>query len=73
MQDVKAKGQPFDPAHHEAVHMVETDEHQENAVVEELRKGYLLNERVLRPAMVAVARKKEEKGRTTEDTEGNNS
>ena len=58
LRDVKAKGRPFDPAHHEAVHMVETDEHEENCVVEELRKGYLLNERVLRPAMVAVAKKK---------------
>jgi len=62
LKDVKAEGQPFDPAHHEAVRVVETDEHKENAVVEELRKGYLLNERVLRPAMVAVAKKKEGKG-----------
>ncbi len=58
LKDVRAEGQPFDPTHHEAVRVVETDEHQETAVVEELRKGYLLNERVLRPAMVAVAKKK---------------
>jgi molecular chaperone GrpE len=50
-----AVGQPFDPAKHEAVGRVETTEHPEMTVVEETLCGYLLNGRVLRPAMVTVA------------------
>ena len=50
-----ALGQPFDPEKHEAVMRVETAEHPEMTVVEETLPGYLLNGRVLRPAMVTVA------------------
>lgn len=50
-----AVGQPFDPVKHEAVMRVETTEHPEMTVVEETHCGYLLNGRVLRPAMVTVA------------------
>jgi molecular chaperone GrpE len=50
-----ALGQPFNPQKHEAVTRVETTEHPEMTVVEETLSGYLLNGRVLRPAMVAVA------------------
>ena len=50
-----ALGQPFDPQKHEAVTRLETTEHPEMTVVEETLSGYLLNGRVLRPAMVAVA------------------
>ncbi len=49
-------GQPFDPERHEAMLMVETDEHEPNHVVEEFQKGYLLNERLLRPATVSVSK-----------------
>jgi len=47
---------PFDPNLHEAVVQVESDEHPPGAVVEELRKGYLLNDRLLRPVRVSVAK-----------------
>ena len=50
-----AVGQPFDPEKHEAVMRVETTEHPEMTVVEEALAGYLLNGKVLRPAMVIVA------------------
>lgn len=50
-------GEPFDPSRHQAVAYLETHEPPENHVAEELQKGYLFHERVLRPAMVAVARK----------------
>jgi molecular chaperone GrpE len=53
---VAAKGAAFDPAHHEAVAHVESGEHQPNSVVEEHQGGYLLNERLLRPALVTVAK-----------------
>lgn len=49
-------GQPFDPARHEAMLVVETDQHEPNQVVEEFQKGYLLNDRLLRPATVSVAK-----------------
>lgn len=48
-------GQPFDPTRHEAVAHVETDEQPEATIVEELRKGYTLHGRVIRPATVRVA------------------
>jgi len=50
-----AVGQPFDPEKHEAVMRLETTEHPEMTVVEETLAGYLLNGKVLRPAMVTVA------------------
>jgi len=48
-------GQPFDPERHEAVARVPTSEHPDMTVVAETARGYLLNGRVLRPAMVSVA------------------
>ncbi|MBI2355157.1 MAG: nucleotide exchange factor GrpE [Deltaproteobacteria bacterium] len=52
---VEAAGAPFDPAFHQAMSQVATDEHPPNTVVEEFQKGYLLKERLLRPAMVSVS------------------
>ena len=49
-------GQPFDPALHEAVGSVESDEQQSGAVLDELRRGYRWGEELLRPARVRVAR-----------------
>jgi molecular chaperone GrpE len=54
--EMNAVGQPFDPNFHEAVMQVESDEHESGTVVEELRKGYLFNDKVIRPAMVQVAK-----------------
>ena len=53
---ISAVGQPFDPAKHEAMAQLETDAHEPNSVVEELHKGYLLHDRLLRPALVTVAK-----------------
>ena len=53
---VAAKGTTFDPAQHEAMAQVETAEHAPNAVVEEHQRGYRLNDRLLRPALVTVAK-----------------
>ena len=49
-------GTPFDPSRHEAIGHLESSEHAPNTVARELQKGYLLNERLLRPAMVMVAK-----------------
>ena len=48
-------GEPFDPERHEAVMRVESAESPDNTVVQETRRGYLRNGRVLRPAQVAVS------------------
>ncbi len=50
-----APGTPFDPREHEAVASVPGTEHPDGAIVGELRRGYRLRDRVLRPALVAVA------------------
>jgi len=52
---MNAVGQPFNPEFHQAVMQVETDEYEEGYVVEEMQKGYMLKDRVLRPAMVKVS------------------
>jgi molecular chaperone GrpE len=50
-------GKPFDPMWHEAVSQVETTDTPEGQVVQQLRKGYRLRERLLRPASVVVAKR----------------
>lgn len=52
---VESAGAQFDPAFHQAMAQVPTDDHPPNTVVEEYQKGYLLKERLIRPAMVTVA------------------
>jgi molecular chaperone GrpE len=56
LQPIAAKGEPFDPHYHEAIEMVETTEAPDHQVIEELQRGYKLKDRLLRPAMVKVAR-----------------
>ena len=53
---IAAKGEPFDPRHHEAVEVVESTAVPDHHVLEELQVGYMLKERLLRPAMVRVAK-----------------
>lgn len=51
-----SKGQPFDPTRHEAIQQVETTEFDTNVVMQEYQKGYFFHDRLLRPAMVVVAK-----------------
>jgi molecular chaperone GrpE len=53
---IPAKGEPFDPHVHEAIEMVETSDAPDHEVLEELQRGYKFKERLLRPAMVKVAK-----------------
>jgi molecular chaperone GrpE len=55
VKPIEAQGKSFDPAYHEAVMREETDEYPENSVISEFQKGYLIHDRLLRPAMVVVA------------------
>jgi molecular chaperone GrpE len=56
LRPIPAKGEQFDPHVHEAVEMVDTTEAADHEILEELQRGYKLKERLLRPAMVKVAR-----------------
>ena len=67
IKPISALGQPFDPRFHEAVLQAATSEVSPGTVLEELRRGYLLQEQVLRAAQVCVAKAEEE---TPEDKQG---
>jgi molecular chaperone GrpE len=69
---VEAVGKPFDPTFHQAIMQEETDAHPENTVVSEMQKGYLLHDRLLRPAMVVVAKAASSGGQGAPDTESEN-
>ena len=56
LEEVEAHGKPFDPNLHEAVSQAESADHPEGHVMQQLRKGYRLRERLLRPATVVVAK-----------------
>ncbi len=57
VKSIEAQGKLFDPGMHEALMQVENNDLPEHTVVEELQKGYLLNDRVLRTAKVKVSKK----------------
>lgn len=57
LEAIEALDRPFDPHLHEAIEMVETDAAPEGTVVEELQRGYKIRDRLIRPAMVKVARR----------------
>jgi molecular chaperone GrpE len=57
LEEIDAGGKPFDPTLHEAVSQQETIEVPENHIVQQIRKGYKLRDRLLRPASVIVAKK----------------
>ena len=58
---VKAKGKKFDPNLHQALADIENDELEAGTIVQERQSGYMLGERLLRPALVGVAKKKSSK------------
>ena len=58
LEEVKAQGEPFDPSYHQAVSQHEDNNVDVGVILEELQKGYTLNERLIRPAMVVVSKGK---------------
>lgn len=56
---IDSLGEPFDPNFHQAMMQEEVDDQPENTVVREMQKGYLLHDRLLRPALVAVSKSKQ--------------
>ena len=55
VEELHPEGEPFDPAKHEAAESVETTEHADHTVLDVLQRGYVLNGRVVQPAVVRVA------------------
>jgi molecular chaperone GrpE len=61
VSQVSAVGQPFDPSKHEAIAQVISDTREPNTVVDELHKGYMFRDRLLRASLVSVAKASETK------------
>lgn len=57
VREIDAVGKAFDPSMHEAISFVDTNEYPENTVTAEIRKGYMLSDRVIRPSLVEVSKK----------------
>ncbi|HUA57173.1 MAG TPA: nucleotide exchange factor GrpE [Verrucomicrobiae bacterium] len=55
LEPIETEGKQFDPEHHQAVERVETEEHEDQAILGEFQRGYNFRGRLLRPAMVKVA------------------
>ncbi len=73
VEPIKVEGQTFDPHYHEAVTYEEVSGYQDGQIIGEVQRGYILGERVLRPALVRVAKapapQPEEESETTESSE----
>lgn len=57
VEPIESVGKPFDPSFHEAAMRQPSADHPENTVIKEFHKGYMLHDRLLRPAMVVVSSK----------------
>ncbi|MBU1998260.1 MAG: nucleotide exchange factor GrpE [Candidatus Omnitrophota bacterium] len=57
VKHIEAKGKIFDPNYHEALMQIDNNDAPENSIIEELQKGYLLNDKVIRTTKVKVSKK----------------
>jgi len=64
LKAIDSLGKPFDPAIHHAMSQIETEDAEENTIVKEFRKGYTLKDRVIRAALVGVAKRPAPEGVT---------
>lgn len=67
VKPVEALGKAFDPTFHQAVMQQEDEKQPENTVIQELQKGYLMHDRLIRPAMVVVSKGKASNEQTAEN------
>jgi len=72
VQPVEAVGLAFDPAQHEALAQVDSADYQPNTVIEQHQKGYLMRDRLLRPALVTVSKAAISQEKKNEGTEVEN-
>ena len=61
IKKIDAKGKEFDPNFHQAMSEIEDDKAEPGSIIQEIQAGYMLGERLLRPALVSVAKKKDKK------------
>ncbi len=61
LMTIEALNKPFDPSMHEAMSVAKREDIEENIVVEEFRKGYIFREKVIRPSLVSVSKKPDNK------------
>lgn len=71
VERIECAGANFDPNVHEALMQVESDEHDNNQIVSEMEKGYLLNGRLIRPSRVCVCKKTKNENNECEINEEN--
>lgn len=67
LKSIESTGLPFDPAYHHAMSQVEKADVDDKTVLQEMRKGYLYKDKVLRPSLVAVSKKAESKKHKTKE------
>jgi molecular chaperone GrpE len=72
LTQVSAVGEPFDPAKHEAMAQLPSESYAPNTVIEEHHKGYLLGDRLLRPALVTVAKAGTSQGKKIDESQVEN-
>ena len=70
IKKIEAKGKKFDPNIHQAMTEIEDEKSEVGSVVQEIQSGYMLGERLLRPALVGVAKKKNSKNEEKEAKKG---
>lgn len=66
LKPIEALGQPFNPEYHHAIAQVEREDLPDKTVVDEMRKGYLFNDKVIRPSLVTVSKKPEQEKESDE-------
>lgn len=66
VREIVCKGKALDPYKHEVMLQINTDEYPENTIVDELQKGYMFNDKVLRYAKVSISKPKNNKQNNTE-------
>ena len=69
VERIETAGLNFDPNFHEALMQLESDQHEDNKIVSEMEKGYLLNGRLLRPSKVCVCKKTNKENEECEKNE----
>lgn len=66
VEKIEAAGKTFDPNFHEALMQMDSEQHDENKIVSEMEKGYLLNGRLVRPSKVCVCKKTKNENNASE-------
>ena len=67
IKKIETKNKKFDPNFHQAMSEIEDDKAEPGSIIQEIQAGYMLGERLLRPALVSVARKKDKKDEENKD------